>query len=391
MDANRRPLRILVFCTGRIDRPRSGGDLRVHWLFRELAALGHHVDLHSLVVRNHPAGRFEPVGGFNVRLHHSVCLDLAALADRMRLVPKTELPTWLAPLRGWAGRLGRRARYDIVHFELPWFAGLARAAAGTGRVVYGAQNVEWIWWRGALLRWPLGRRWRARLRDHERAALAVADGAIACTANDARWLARQGRGLRAGVAELPNGYDARRVRPPSDDERATMRARFGFGPDQKVAIFVASNTAPNAQAARMLADQSRALPESLRYVIAGRVCEGLQMASSPAFQVLGPRDDVLPLLWAADVGLNPVLTGSGSNLKLVEYCAAGLPVITTRFGLRGFQPLEPWVAIADADAFPRTAAAQARPGPIPEEILKPYSWEALAAKLARFYDAVARS
>ena len=42
------------------------------------------------------------------------------------------------------------------------------------------------------------------------------------------------------------------------------------------------------------------------------------------------------VLNASDIGLNPVLAGSGSNLKLCEYIAYGIPVITTSHGNRGF-------------------------------------------------------
>jgi glycosyltransferase involved in cell wall biosynthesis len=37
----------------------------------------------------------------------------------------------------------------------------------------------------------------------------------------------------------------------------------------------------------------------------------------------------------ATVGLNPILTGSGTNLKMAEYAAWGLPVLSTAFGARG--------------------------------------------------------
>nr|HPQ38742.1 glycosyltransferase family 4 protein [bacterium] len=40
-------------------------------------------------------------------------------------------------------------------------------------------------------------------------------------------------------------------------------------------------------------------------------------------------------LAVADVALNPVLSGSGTNLKILEYAAAGLPTVTTPVGIRG--------------------------------------------------------
>jgi len=41
------------------------------------------------------------------------------------------------------------------------------------------------------------------------------------------------------------------------------------------------------------------------------------------------------LLHSSDVGINPMLSGSGSNLKMLEAMAAGLPIVTTPFGARG--------------------------------------------------------
>src|SRR5207302_10682156 len=45
------------------------------------------------------------------------------------------------------------------------------------------------------------------------------------------------------------------------------------------------------------------------------------------------------LLFAqATLALNPMKAGSGSNLKLVDYLAAGLPVLSSTVGARGFSP-----------------------------------------------------
>jgi hypothetical protein len=42
----------------------------------------------------------------------------------------------------------------------------------------------------------------------------------------------------------------------------------------------------------------------------------------------------------SDVGLNPMEQGSGSNIKMFEYAAAGLTILSTEFGARGV-PLRP--------------------------------------------------
>jgi len=43
------------------------------------------------------------------------------------------------------------------------------------------------------------------------------------------------------------------------------------------------------------------------------------------------------VLSCAQVALNPVQSGSGSNLKMAEYAAAGLPIVSTPFGCRGLE------------------------------------------------------
>jgi glycosyltransferase involved in cell wall biosynthesis len=41
------------------------------------------------------------------------------------------------------------------------------------------------------------------------------------------------------------------------------------------------------------------------------------------------------MLSIADVALNPMRSGTGTNLKMLDYMAAGVPVISTEFGARG--------------------------------------------------------
>src|SRR5439155_1549071 len=69
------------------------------------------------------------------------------------------------------------------------------------------------------------------------------------------------------------------------------------------------------------------------FLVVGSV--GRPADSAGRVRVTGAVDDVLPFLRAADVALNPMTEGGGVNLKVPEYLAMGLPVVTTRFGMRG--------------------------------------------------------
>ena len=49
----------------------------------------------------------------------------------------------------------------------------------------------------------------------------------------------------------------------------------------------------------------------------------------------GLTADCKPFFEAADIAINPMLTGSGSNLKQLEFMAMGLPTVATPVGARG--------------------------------------------------------
>ena len=65
----------------------------------------------------------------------------------------------------------------------------------------------------------------------------------------------------------------------------------------------------------------------------------------------------LACLAASDLAVNPMFSGSGTNLKILEYFAAGLPVISTPQGIRGLDvEHRRHVMVAGPDDF--TAAIQ---------------------------------
>jgi glycosyltransferase involved in cell wall biosynthesis len=69
--------------------------------------------------------------------------------------------------------------------------------------------------------------------------------------------------------------------------------------------------------------------------------------------------DLAPALAQAAVAVNPVLGGSGVNIKLVDYLAAAVPVVSTSQAVRGL-PLRPGVDLEISDQAGGFAAAVVR-------------------------------
>ena len=84
-------------------------------------------------------------------------------------------------------------------------------------------------------------------------------------------------------------------------------------------------------------------------------------------------------------------TGGGSNVKLPTYLAAGLAVLTTPFGLRGYAALRSRVVVAALEET--TEALRARPAgwlarglPPPPEVAE-YAWGRLGERLGEELEA----
>lgn len=114
-------------------------------------------------------------------------------------------------------------------------------------------------------------------------------------------------------------------------------------------MFSGSGFGPNVEALAALREfcsreQQFLSEQRLRVLVVGSV------AAAPlregALLATGPVPEIAPYFAAADAGLNPITRGSGANVKLFEYLAARLPVISTHFGVRGTE-LQP-----DVDYLP---------------------------------------
>lgn len=125
--------------------------------------------------------------------------------------------------------------------------------------------------------------------------------------------------------------------------RERVRAELGLADEDHLLVFSASRYPPNDDAAaalRKFCQEETAFLAShrVRILVLGSVLPG--PSREGAFATTGRVPEVAPYLAAADAGLNAVTWGSGSNVKLFEYLAAHLPVISTEFGARG-SGLEP--------------------------------------------------
>jgi hypothetical protein len=98
---------------------------------------------------------------------------------------------------------------------------------------------------------------------------------------------------------------------------------------------------------------------------------------------------VRSVLSFADVALNPMRWGSGTNLKMLDYALAGVPLLSTAFGARGlaldadahFGTIEPGGLVPALEAFRATDGdvVATRVRAAHPRVVEHFAWDAIAA------------
>lgn len=285
---------------------------------------------------------------------------------------------------------------DIVVFSHPWgFLPLASTLHSRQLVVYESHNVE------ALLRTELlGDLDAANIVLEtviraEQAVLLRADLVLACSEEDATLFQQIFDTDPVKLRIVPNGAFVESFPEPEDVQRQVLRKKLGLPLKQPIAIFLGSHYGPNTEAARFIAQQLAPACPGIFFIIAGGV--GGALAGEPAgsnLLVTGRVDDTYrdELLLAADMALNPMNAGSGTNIKMFDYMAAGLPVLTTEIGARGIgtrtsapvgiyvEPLEAFASRC-VEIFGRSAIDLVTRQAVRDTVRRRFSWERISKAL----------
>jgi len=205
-------------------------------------------------------------------------------------------------------------------------AALSKAVPGM-KIVYHAHNVEYLLRQGRE-----NRLIAAITRLAEGRILASCDQSFAVSREDFNRFAS----LYGIVPDLlPNGVDCGAARPSA---AAINEVKERFRLTEESVLFMGLYAyPPNTEAVRFLVEE--VMPEllsqrpNLRLVVTGG-----GPLNAPSWLIstgILPRHDLEAVLYSCRAGVAPIFQGSGTRLKILEYMAAGLPVVSTRKGAEG--------------------------------------------------------
>ncbi len=329
----------VLFISGlRLFPNQSGGHLRSGSFAKALARLGLDVRIYSLAGRSEDyskpehrlripleAGLVEEV---NLSLPMGVCQTVARRLGLPRLwqypiLASGIIPTSLREALVWA---------DAIVCDLPYVPPIPGPWRSKPWLLL-SHNLEY-----RLLEqsgWIDRRGFAPLVEGLEQSAPQRYDGIFACAAEDYEFF--QAHNLQAKPVQLvPNGIDAA-VYAPDPQLRKSTREELNLSSEDRLIVFAGSRYAPNLEALvelRAFARSHEAMLQSLKikFLILGSMGPA---SKSENLIATGFVPSVLPYFQAADFALNPIKRGSGSNVKLFEYLAARLPVLSTEFGVRG--------------------------------------------------------
>ena len=268
---------------------------------------------------------------------------------------------------------------DIVHYECPWLFPYCPAKKPR---VFVAQNVE------ANLserEEKIPEAIRVQIACIERDAWRQADLVLCFTRED-----RDGLISRYGSREafvLPIGVDIGSLRPSTESQKADARRKLGLE-GKFVVLFTGSRYLPNRNALTLMDTWSRQVSDpEVMWVAAGSV--GAPSKSRENFIQTGELPNLEDWFRAADCCINPLVEGSGMNVKMLEFLAHGLPVVSTPFGARGIEIQDGTHAlIREVSQFPQTLKALKASAELRRKLARnarqlveeQYAWEAIGKR-----------
>jgi sugar transferase (PEP-CTERM/EpsH1 system associated) len=328
-------VKILYVCHRLPYPPTRGGKIRPFNTIRHLAR-AHEVTVASLA---HSAD--EARQGAALREHcHALIVERTDRLSRL-LRAAACLPTRRPSTMGYfhSPRLARRIReaiaqvgFDLVMAHSSSMAGYVVSATRSARIADFGDVDSQKWLAYAQFK-PLPAAWVYRIEAHklQREEVRLAAGFDLCTCTT-----RAERDTLAALAPqtpvdwYPNGVDTDSFRPttaPYDGDAICFVGRMDYYPNQQAMLEFCRDTWPLIRAVR---------PATRLTIVGAEPSRAVRrLAELPGVSVTGTVPDVRPLVAGTAVSVAPLRIARGTQNKILESMAMGLPVVCTALAARG--------------------------------------------------------
>lgn len=349
--------KVTVASTYPIFPPRGGGQSRIFHLYRHLTKK---FDVELVTIAHFGGSPFRgeiAPGLWEIRIPKSNDHQKEewALEEAVGGVPITDvaMPKLYHLTPDYLETLKESLRSaDVVIASHPYLLP-AIQEAGDQPIWYEAHNVEVQLKQNILPENAVGRELLEITREVESECCRLSRLILVCSQEDGERLNKIYQADLEKIVEVPNGVDLETVKYASPKERVELKRRLGVAKSFNT-LFMGSWHGPNLEAVRTIFHIAGELHD-INFLIVGSGGLAFQNEKVPPnVGLMGIVDDETKnvILGMVDLAINPMESGSGTNLKMLDYCAAGIPVISTPSGARGLK-LNNEIEIVNLNQFTR--------------------------------------
>jgi len=318
--------------------PKGGGELRVYNIYSELSKF-HDVFLFSQGIRRFELNSLNSLKRQNTINKNFVeyrYIDLLSLLSSFLLLKFGKSSTRIfygdvLKLKNPKILENKIKEYDIIQVEWPWQFEHIFNINSNAPIVLNGHNVEYDLIKqtekGCLSKLV------DVVKNKERFAVENAEVVFMVSEEDKKRTHKLYGISKSKIHVVPNGTNVNELVFPND-YKDKLKEIKGFK-YKKIVIFTGTGILPNVDAVNEIIKMSKKVGKDVLFLVVGSCGNRFKSHKFPNIIFTGFVDDIKEYLSISDIAINPMNLGGGTNTKMLEYMASGLPIITTEVGARG--------------------------------------------------------
>ena len=391
--------KILVLSTYSVYPPRGGGQHRLYNLYKNLSK---HFDITVLAIVEYDNNYSDRILQNGLR---EICIPQSKEhAEKQREIEKkTGLNLFDVAMienvsfsKNYVTKVDKfLPQSDIIISSHPYLFDLAKRVNEEQVIVYDSIDVEYTQKSAYIKKSKIESDLANRVKDIEEKACKESDIVFATSEEEREELSGFYGISEKKIAVVPNGVDTHEISFVTEEEHEEQKALLGI--KRPTILFVGSWHPPNLEAMEFIVnDLARRNKHWIFYIIGSikdyYIASHHLLKKLPknvlAFGVV-EEEEKYELYKIADVAINPMFSGSGTNLKMLDYMSAGIPIVSTRIGARGLELVnENEGLISSAELFEKNIKILLEDHKLREKIRnnarekveKHYDWKMIAEK-----------
>ncbi len=325
-------MRIIDVCAYVVHNPISGGQARVFGFNQALSRYANieQFSFTPVIMKNKT---FTYNKNYKEHIHHNFLYTAGVVLLKLFGFRNYD---FLIPHIFWFIRIPRELRKaiekaDIVQVEHPWLLNWVSKHIKKP-IILVEHNVEFDLQKNFFNK-NIWRKYIVNsIKKNEERVVRKANLVFAMSDEDKKRLSKLYGIKKNKIIVVPNG--TRLADYKSRLTKEQTRKKLGLQRYKNIVLFVGAKHPPNEEAADFIENKLAPKMPNILFLIVGNIRKKGKKANI-VYCGSVENKNLLPYFRATDIAINPTTEGSGSSIKMFDYLAGGLPIISTKKGIRG--------------------------------------------------------